>query len=167
MLCSLSPSWNGCSLSTHVNRICSYSPLGPGWCPGGSFSIRTRIYGVIIAADPKLNCWIYVDGCCVENIRCYSWSRLQRLALSVVKLTEQTRCVSRMWRMDDCWKKAAWGQQRLRTMICDMCRCGSTSERERGGANTPVPQSWWPLKATSIDGLSMQLVDYENCWKVS
>ena len=41
-------------------------------------------------------------------------SRLQRLALSVVKLTEQTRCVSRMWRMDYSWKRPLEGNKGLR-----------------------------------------------------
>ena len=49
--------------------------------------------------------------------------------------------------------------------LSDKFRFSSMSERG-GCANTPVPQSRWPLAATSIDGLSLQLVGYKNCWRV-
>ena len=55
MLCSLSPSWHGCSFSTEGNWMLSlHSPVDPGLCTGEMHSIPGP-GGVFMAGDPEIN----------------------------------------------------------------------------------------------------------------
>ena len=73
----------------------------------------------------------------VKNSRWYSRSRLQRLAVAVVKPTEQTRCVSRLWSIDESWKEPLLGQWKLRIRWAEESSDADV-RGEEGRVNTPV-----------------------------
>ena len=72
------------------------------------------------------------------------------------------------WKCRRCilvWKWRSMGQQTLKERWAVRRSCAFEKSKRGVCANTPVPQAWWPLTATSRGDLSLELADYKYWWR--